>query len=182
MKAWAVLCLTTLALFMGSTLYAEKLDISNSSVSWVAMGNPGFLQIEGKSPKPLKGEIKKVGEKIDAEFDCDLTSFRSGIAMRDKHMHDKYFESAKFPVATIKIKAFEPKPGIDQIFDGDLTIKGVTKPVTGRVLILKNPNGLDIEARFNVNLTDYPIGVPSYLGVTVAKDVEVKVKLETLKI
>ena len=61
---------------------------------------------------------------------------------------------------------------------GKLTLKGETKPVSGTGSL----KGDTITANFKISLSDYPaIGVPSWLGVTVEKDVLVKAEIRTAK-
>jgi hypothetical protein len=58
------------------------------------------------------------------------------------------------------------------VWGGKLTLKGVTKPVTGKA----SYTGGKLKAFFTVNIKDFPsIGVPSHLGVTVANTVDVEV-------
>lgn len=107
-------------------------------------------------------------EVLTGEFDVKLAAFTTGIDLRDKHMRDKYLETAKFPNAHLSIvgaKAGE--------WSGTLQLKGQTKPVHGVYTLAADGTAT---AEFTVSLADFSnIGVPSYLGVSVAKDVAVKV-------
>jgi polyisoprenoid-binding protein YceI len=60
---------------------------------------------------------------------------------------------------------------------GALSIHGVTKAVSAKYKV-RNDNGrLDTEGSMRINIRDFGINVPSYLGVTVKPDVDVAIKL-----
>ncbi len=60
----------------------------------------------------------------------DVTSVDTGVAQRDGHLRSPdFFDTAKFPTATFKsTKITKAGEGYDVV--GDLTLHGVTKPVT----------------------------------------------------
>jgi len=153
---------------------ADTLTIKSGSVEWQAIGNPGLIKIDGEGGKPT-GIITSANGKVSGTFECAMADFDTGIAMRTEHMRDKYLEVKKFPKAVLKL---DPTAATGDVnWTGQLTIKGVTKPVKGTATI----TAASVNATFVVNLEDYPIGIPSFLGVTTAKDVTVKVKAEASK-
>jgi polyisoprenoid-binding protein YceI len=74
-------------------------------------------------------------EKSDIEVTINVASLNTHNAQRDNDLRASYFlEADKYPTITFKSTRVE-SPGQDQyIISGDLTIKGITKPVTLRVL------------------------------------------------
>ena len=60
-------------------------------------------------------------------------------------------------------------------FTGMLTLHGVKKSVSGPVEVRKAGTGLRVKASFPVNLPDYNIPEPRYLGVGVKNTVHVEV-------
>jgi polyisoprenoid-binding protein YceI len=56
-----------------------------------------------------------------------------------------------------------------------LTLHGVTKMVTGAVDVRQAGAGLRVKASFPVNLSDYSIRKPRYLGIGVKDTVQVEV-------
>lgn len=139
-------------------------------VTWTAVGNPGFLTIEGTGSR-LDGQVTIVDGMAVGAFEVDLRPIKTGITLRDGHMHEKYLETEKHPKAKLTIKPWKPTETTSK-FEGTLTIKGVEKPVVGQA---SYKQGL-LMAEFQAKLSDYPIGVPSWLGVTVAETVDVRVK------
>ena len=63
----------------------------------------------------------------------------------------------------------------DPAFAGSLTLHGVTKTVTGAVDVRQAGAGLRVKASFPVNLPDYSIRKPRYLGIGVKDIVQVEV-------
>ena len=67
------------------------------------------------------------------EFSLDVDSIDTTQAQRDEHLKgSEFFDSATHPKITFKSTSFT-KDGDDYILKGDMTIKGVTKPVTFEV-------------------------------------------------
>jgi polyisoprenoid-binding protein YceI len=153
-------------LLLSASSLAATVKVKSSNVTFTATGNPGFLTIEGHGAKISGLEISRKDGAIMGEAYCDLRVFTTDMDLRDDHMHKKYLESKRFPRAKLEFT------GINGHFVGELTLKGVTKKVAGNYTL----KGNSLQSSFKVNLKDFPIGVPSWLGVTVAEIVEVKVK------
>lgn len=150
--------------------FAKTYAVSGKA-DWQAVGEPGFLKINGEGGQVF-GSAEQAGDnKVTGVFTVKLANYTTGMGLRDEHMKTKYLEIAKFPEATLKLKPWVPTAS-DSPFTGDLTLKGVTKPVTG---VASFADG-KFKATFKVVTADYPIGVPSHLGVTMAKDVTVTVE------
>jgi polyisoprenoid-binding protein YceI len=69
-------------------------------------------------------------EKSSLEAEIDASSVYTGVEQRDNHLKSEDFlEVAKYPVITFKSNRVE-LAGLDHAFvHGDLTIRGVTRPV-----------------------------------------------------
>jgi polyisoprenoid-binding protein YceI len=65
------------------------------------------------------------------EMEVKIDSIDTANADRDKHLKaDDYFDAAKFPTMTFKATSMKPSDETHYDVTGDLTIHGVTKPVT----------------------------------------------------
>ena len=143
---------------------------TESKVTFRASGNPGFLRIDG-SVGEITGSLKDAKEGYQGILEVDLKNAKTGIELRDKHLKEKYLEVDKFPKATLELKAVKPSKELFQ-WTGFLTLKNNTKPVHGTASL----DGDKLKANFSFSLTDYPeVGIPSWLGVTVAEKVDVSV-------
>ncbi|SEA45360.1 YceI family protein [Microbulbifer marinus] len=73
----------------------------------------------------------KAPEKSSVNVNIDVTSLNSNHAERDKHLRSADFlHTAKFPTATFKSTGFEPLSDGKAKLTGELTLRGVTKPIT----------------------------------------------------
>lgn len=153
----------------------------SSEATFEAVGKPSLLKIKGKGAV-VGGNLEMDGNKPKGRFEVDLNAFNTGINLRDRHMKEKYLETAKYPKAVVEIDSLDLPagwaPGKDAEnvkFKGKLTLKDVTKPIEGLAKI--SGASMATEAKFTINLQEFPVGVPSYMGVTVADAVEVQVQV-----
>jgi polyisoprenoid-binding protein YceI len=119
---------------------------------------------------------------FDGSFAVDLRTLDTGIGLRNEHLRRNYLEVDKGPefqtavLSEIQLKEFssDQREG-NGSFSGLLTLHGVTKAVTGTVEVRQVRAGLRVKASFPVNLSDYSIQKPRYLGIGVKDTVRVEV-------
>lgn len=162
----------------GSNLHAKEWVFAkskNNSVEFNASGNPGFIRIAG-SGAFLSGNVFGDNKGFSAKFSVFIDDFKTGIELRDKHLKEKYLETKKYPYAILAVENLSGfKEGESFPWQGKLTLKNNTKPVNGVATV----KGNTLSAKFKISLADYPeIGIPSYLGVTVAETIEISVDAE----
>lgn len=74
---------------------------------------------------------EKAPEKSSVQVNIDTTSLNSNHAERDKHLRSADFlDVADYPSATFKSTSFEPLGDGKAKLTGELTLRGVTKPIT----------------------------------------------------
>jgi polyisoprenoid-binding protein YceI len=119
---------------------------------------------------------------FEGSLAVDLRTLDTGISLRNDHLREKYLEVDKAPgydkavLSEIDLKGLKPDaPDGKGAFTGSLTLHGVKKSVTGPVEVRKAGTGLRVKASFPVNLSDYNISEPSYLGVGVKNTVQFEV-------
>ncbi len=157
--------------------------IESGTVTFLATGKPGFLRIHGQGAKPT-GQFSMDAAKsrlTGGEVKVALDSFDTGISLRDRHMKEKYRETAKFPEAVFKADGLDfPGGKIPASTDlkGSLTLHGVTRPVTANLKIDESKGAFDIKAEFEALLSDYSIAIPEYAGVTVAEKVKISINFK----
>jgi len=89
----------------------------------------------------INGDFKSFDSKITAtkadfsdavvELSADVATINTGNEMRDGHLKGAdFFDVEKFPKLTFKSTSFKKGKGNNYILVGDLTLHGVTKPVT----------------------------------------------------
>jgi polyisoprenoid-binding protein YceI len=157
--------------------YAVKAQ--DSTVRFLATGKPGFLKIDGEGAH-VEGQARIAAGKVTGTFLVALDELHTGIDLRDEHMKAKYLETGKFPKAQLVL---DPTPvdlaagKQERPFTGKLTLKGVEKPVQGTLTLEPSDSSVKGDATFEIKLSDYPIGVPSHLGVSVAETVKIEVAI-----
>lgn len=157
-----------------------KLDSKEGKTEFLAIGNPGFLKINGKGDGP-KGDLKIENGSINGQINLDLSSLDTGMGLRNQHMKEKYLQVDKFPQATLTIKD-QKIPGNWNItspkisggkLQAILKVHGEEKPVTVSYDITDKAQ---IKANFEMKITDYKVEIPSFMGVTVADKVTVNIE------
>ncbi|MDP2339645.1 MAG: YceI family protein [Deltaproteobacteria bacterium] len=136
---------------------------------------PGGFKIEGKSQKL---DVKDDGTSITVSV--DLTGLATGITLRDRHMRDKYLEVAKFPLATLVVPVASLKVPATGAIEGDakgqFTLHGVTKELPFHYKGTCKADGLCmVDGTLDMNMNEFGVNVPSYLGVTVKPNISTSV-------
>ena len=110
----------------------------------------------------------------------DLKSYSTGIALRDRHMKEKYLEVDKFQNATLTIEALPiEKSALSKDvetavpFKGTLSLHGISKPVAGNLLVKKVNTKIQVSSKFQIKLSDFDVVIPSFAGIKVADSVEI---------
>lgn len=155
--------------------------------------------IVGKTNK-IKGSVT-VDDSFDlgkapvqAQFDVDLASIDTGIALRNEHMRDNFLETGKYPKATFKVKSIAANPQILKDkqkvtvkAEGDFSLHGITvaKNVPVDVTYFHNCSStqskfencdlLQIKSTFSVPFKDHKIKRPEIVFQKLADTVIVTV-------
>ena len=121
------------AFAFGSAQAAEnyKIDPNHSFVTF-EISHLGFSMLQGRFNK-LEGSFsydaaQPAASKIAATVRTDTVD--TNFAERDKHLREKYLDVKDFPEAKFTSTKFTDKGDGKATLDGDLTLHGVTKPVS----------------------------------------------------
>jgi polyisoprenoid-binding protein YceI len=121
------------------------------------------------------------GKKLtSASVAVDAASFDTGVDMRNEHMRDKYLEASRFPEIRFAAgdQAIDLKPGATFRLGGNLTAKGVSRPLQAEGRVESASAGeIVASARFKVDITAFGIPRPSFLVVRMDPIVDVTVRL-----
>ena len=119
---------------------------------------------------------------FEGSLALDLRTVDTGIDLRNDHLREKYLEvdkGAGYDQAVLSDVVLQglnvDAPAGKGSFTGSLMLHGVKKTVTGPVEIRQAGTGWRVRASFPVNLPDYNIDKPRYLGVGVKDTVQVLV-------
>ena len=171
-KRLSVLSAVSVALAVAASGRAAISSPSDTRVSFHASG-PAGLAIDGKTPDLLVAE-----QDGNLVITVPLANLSTGIDLRDRHMKEKYLEVPKYPnaVLTVARTALKvPSSGEKLATDtpGTLQLHGQTRPVTVHYEAKGDGGSIATSGSVHINMTDYGIQVPSYLGVTVKPEVDV---------
>jgi polyisoprenoid-binding protein YceI len=127
----------------------------------------------------VKGEVTVAGptEPLNGALHVDLQSLETGIGLRDRHMKSNYLEvekGAEYAAARLEDIRVEKLAG-KTTFRGVLTLHGSRRPVTGTAEIKPTSSGYRVEATFPLRTAEFGIPEPTYLGVGVKDQVQVRV-------
>jgi polyisoprenoid-binding protein YceI len=167
-KILSALAVTVLAVATAGVAQA-KLSGSGGEVSFTATG-PAGLKIVGTTSQVA---VKEDGANV--VISVPLSAIDTGIALRNKHMKEKYLETDKYPNAELTVARSAVKEGSGSA-QGTMKLHGQSKPVSFNYNAKKAGEGFAVDGTVHLNMKEFGIEVPSYLGVTVKPEVDVAAK------
>ena len=109
----------------------------------------------------------------------ELQTLETGIGIRDRHMKNNYLEVEKgpgFATATIEDIRIEKLEG-KTVFTAMLSLHGQKKKVSGAAELQQKDGKIRVQAQFPVKVSEFEIPAPTYLGVGVKDEIQIKVSL-----
>lgn len=159
MKTFKILILTIL---MINNLVAQNFIPNNdlSKVTFV-IKNLG-INVNG-SFSGVKGTIifnAKDLNSSEINLSVNANSINTDNSARDKHLRkDEYFGVEKFPLITFKSTKISAATRLNRYnIEGNLTIKGITKPIKFELIAIEKDNNLDLKCSFEINRRNFKVG------------------------
>lgn len=157
-----------LALPLVALAGAQK--VGDSLASFQGKGPAGF-KVEGKTP-----DLTLADDGTTLTVTVPLEHMETGIALRDRHLREKYVEVQKYPDATLALPWSAitlPADGktVQAHGTGKLTLHGQTREVPFSATLFRHGAIYDVTGQVPINLKEFGISIPSYLGVTVQPDI-----------
>jgi polyisoprenoid-binding protein YceI len=122
----------------------------------------------------LEGEVLTQEGKVRArELKVPLDTLKTGIALRDEHMKEKYLETKKYPYAVLRLGRGQEGRG-----SAKLVIRNIEKEISGEYKLSEGY----IEASFRISLAEFGIKGVRYMGVGVRDEVTISVKAPTREV
>lgn len=140
-----------LSIGMVATAQEKKIDVNKSSVKWVGKKfsgeHSGTLNFNGGTLLFKKGKL------TGGNFTVDMTSLTvtdleagKGKEKLEGHLkNDDFFATDKFKTANLAFKTIAAKANNVYTVTADLTIKGITKPVTFDMTVKGNTATADLK-------------------------------------
>lgn len=104
----------------------------NHTFPHFSISHLGFSTLQGRFDK-TSGTVTldRAAKTGSVDINIDTASVSTGFVKRDDHLRSPdFFNAAEFPAITYKSTAMHFKGDTPASVDGNLTISGVTKPVT----------------------------------------------------
>ena len=181
MNACLKLVLVTVLAFV--VVPPGNIDRAHSQVKFTVT-KWGFVEVEGRF-EDFEGQIvfdRSAPEKSRVDWRVKVASVRTGEKNRDDGLQSpEYFDATRFP--ELRFTSDRVQPGASGAFDvhGQLTMRGVTKPLTIRVASLGTHTVPDegtfqmFKTDFTVNRYDFGIVGGRVLGPVISKEVSVRI-------
>jgi polyisoprenoid-binding protein YceI len=172
-RQWLSIAAVATTLFGVSAIaQAAFSSATDGHVTFDAAGPAGF-KIEGTTSDVTVSEAN--GNVL---VTVGLANLTTGISLRDHHMREKYLEVPRFPTAVLSVARSAlnvPAAGAQAEADapGTLTLHGQTRPVTVHYSAKADGTSCTTQGKIHINMNEYGISVPTYLGVTVKPEVDI---------
>jgi polyisoprenoid-binding protein YceI len=164
---------------VAATREASTLDDTDLSGEWTVGGdseagyrvhevlNGSDVTVTGRTDS-VSGSATVAGTSITtATITVRVADIATDSAQRDSYFRDSAMDAAAFPTATFALTA----PVADAVpsgsgttkveATGNLTLHGVTKPVTATLEVGLNGDGVDISGSVPITFSDYGVQAPS---------------------
>ena len=165
-----------LSLGLATAAGAALQKTGDASVKFNASG-PGGMNIEGKGTS-----MWTIDDGKNVKVVVQLTAMSTGMALRDKHMKEKYLEVQKFPDAELVVSRADlkfPAAGAvakEETANGLMKLHGVNKGTKFTYTAVREGDVYKVSGKVHVSMKDHDIQEPSYLGVKVKDGIDVTVQ------
>jgi polyisoprenoid-binding protein YceI len=172
-----------MALITGAAAPAGAADAYKVSGGEVTVMCPLTVggSFEAKTKK-LSGDVAPASDEqgaVRGTLRVELQTLETGIGIRDRHMKNNYLEVEKGPefataiIEDIRVEKLEGKT----VFSGMLSLHGQKRKVTGPAELQQKDGSIRVQAQFPLKVSDFAIPAPTYLGVGVRDEIQIKVSL-----
>jgi hypothetical protein len=122
------------------------------------------------------------------QFSLLIKGFAFKKALMEEHFNENYMESSKYPKAQFKGEFVEMDKSImtngkelELQVKGELTVHGVTKERTLMLQTIGTGDGAEAKCTFVIAPEDHGIEVPSVVRDNIAKEINVSIEADLLK-
>jgi polyisoprenoid-binding protein YceI len=180
MKSFQSRWLASGALFAAlsfSLVAAAKLSTTGAPTAGFRASGPGGINIDGKT-----SDLKVADDGKSVTITVGLGALDTGMGLRNDHTK-KALEVDQFPTAELTVARSElkfPAAGAESSGDakGKLKIHGQTKDVSFHYSAKLDGDTLTVKGSSKVDMTDFGIKTPSYLGVGIKPGIELTVAFQ----
>jgi polyisoprenoid-binding protein YceI len=136
--------------------------------------------VEGTVGAHLDSTGNLQGGRVEARIEVLLNMLTSGNALYDSELMRRV-DARRFPLAVVELTD-SSRIGETEDFEltGDLTVHGVTKPISGKAAATSNGHkGFTVSGEQVIDIRDFALGLPSTLMLKIYPEVWIEMHLET---
>ena len=135
---------TAIFLIFSSATFANEIYKFDQAHSTIGFSVHQFLGTTHGKFKKFEGKIdldREHPENSSVSARVDVRSIDTNIEKRDNHLRSpEFFNVDKYPEITFKSRSVKHTGAQEGDIAGDLTMHGVTKPITLHIKLLSSPN------------------------------------------
>jgi polyisoprenoid-binding protein YceI len=166
------------------------IDVSHTQLGF-AVRHMAVSKVRGRF-STFEGSLELAEDPTDSKVSLtiDANSVDTRDENRDNHLRtNDFFDVANHPTWTFSSTAITPESATEWKVEGDLTIRGVTRPVTLDVSlegVVKDPYGnhrVGFSASTTIDREDFGVSFGAVMeagGLVVAKKVNIEIELEAV--
>jgi polyisoprenoid-binding protein YceI len=138
--------------------------------TWTVVPEESTVAVKAKSMwgiAPVKGRFDEFSgdgqvaapQRVSGQIDIKAASLRTGIRKRDEHLHSAdFFDAEKYPDISVVVTEAQVLDGDTVALQAQLTVKGVTKPVTLTTKVTPvGDGGMRLRTQTTVNRQDFGV-------------------------
>lgn len=153
-----------------TSLFLSHSFAATATIDFVARTNVPGVSVEGKSENI---NVSYNAQKLTgSSFQLDVFDMKTGMDKRDQHLREKVFKAENRGDAKILFEAMNLDCSSSCQLKGSLQIKDVKKEMTIPVSVSQDKK--KIEGSTLLSLTDFNLPRPSFMGVKVENEIEIK--------
>jgi len=165
-------------LAVAATSDARLADTGTASIRFRATG-PAGLAIDGQT-----SDFRATEQDDILRLTVPLGNLQTGLDLRDRHLRE-YLETSKYPDATLEVsrgKLRFPEDGkaARSSASGTLTLHGTSQSWYFNYQVKRIGSEYLVQGLGNLDIRDFGIEVPCYLGVCVDPHVKLNVKFKLI--
>ncbi len=142
----------------------------------------GSMTLDGCAEFAMSGDDLDSAVPISARLEIPVVALVSGKSLYDAELRRR-LDARRFPLIAVELHAARSRGGGRFVAEGDLTIRGATRRLTGTVgLALQDADTLLASGSELVDIRDFDIDLPSVLMLKIYPDVSVQFRLTATRV
>jgi polyisoprenoid-binding protein YceI len=140
------------------------------------------MTAEGRAEFAMSGVDLDAAVPVAAFMRIPVLSLESGNRLYDSELRRR-LDQRRFPLITVEMRAASSQGGGRFVAEGDLTICGTTRLLTGYLdLAMPDEDTLIATGSENVDMRDFDVDLPSILAFKIYPEVNVQFRLTAMRV